>query len=159
MRFSGADLHKKSITFCVVGKSSRGLRVVARKRIARREVDRIRRFLQSHAPCQVTVEATIGYEWSAGVAERIAERVVIAHAGKLRVIAESTRKTDKIDACVLAGTSEALFRRVRRPRSQLGFGTGPLQDLDDDASDVILLLLLAGEVASRLVELVDERPR
>ena len=102
MRFVGADLHKKSITFCVVEKSSRGVQVVARKRIACREVDRVRAFLQSHSPCQVAVEATIGYEWFAGLAERIAERVVIAHAGKLRVIAESTRKTDKIDAYVLA---------------------------------------------------------
>ena len=46
MRFVGADLHKKSITFCVVEKSSRGVQVVARKRIACREVDRVRAFLQ-----------------------------------------------------------------------------------------------------------------
>ena len=102
MRFIGADLHKKSITFCVVEKAADGIRVVARKRIMCSEVRRIEEFLKASVPCQLTVEATIGYEWFAGVAERIAERVVIAHAGKLRIIAESTRKTDKVDAYVLA---------------------------------------------------------
>jgi len=62
------------------------------------EMHRIEAFLKAHAPYQLTVEATIGYEWFAGLAEQSAERVVLAHAGKLRVIAESTRKTDKIDA-------------------------------------------------------------
>lgn len=102
MRYIGADLHKKSITFCVVEKDSDGVRVVARKRIMCRDVGRIKDFLKSQGRCRLTVEATIGYEWFAGLAEQIVERVVIAHAGKLRIIAESTRKTDKIDAYVLA---------------------------------------------------------
>ncbi len=38
----------------------------------------------------MTVEATIGYDWFAALAEKYAQRVVIAHAGKLRIIAEST---------------------------------------------------------------------
>jgi len=50
----------------------------------------------------VVVEATIGYDWFAALAEKYARRVVVAHAGRLRIIAESTRKTDKIDAWILA---------------------------------------------------------
>ena len=102
MRFIGADLHKKSITFCVVEKESDGVRVVVRKRIMCRDVARIEEFLKAQGRCRLTVEATIGYEWFAGLAEQIVERVAIAHAGKLRIIADSTRKTDKIDAYVLA---------------------------------------------------------
>ena len=102
MRFIGADLHKKSITFCVVEKHQDTLRVVKRQRLMCCEVHRIEAFLKSQLPYQLTVEATIGYEWFAGLAEQSAERVVLAHAGKLRIIAESTRKTDKIDAYVLA---------------------------------------------------------
>jgi len=102
MRFIGADLHKKSITFCVVEKHQDTLRVVKRQRLMCCEVHRIEAFLKSQMPYQLTVEATIGYEWFAGLAELSAERVVLAHAGKLRIIAESTRKTDKIDAYVLA---------------------------------------------------------
>lgn len=102
MRFIGADLHKKSITFCVVevveGKSV----VVQRARMVCCESKRIQKFLASQMPYQLTVEATIGYEWFALLAEETATRVVLAHPSKLRVIAESTRKTDKVDAFVLA---------------------------------------------------------
>jgi transposase len=48
------------------------------------------------------VEATASYEWFVQLVEPLAQRVVLAHPGKLRVIAESTRKSDKLDAKVLA---------------------------------------------------------
>jgi transposase len=102
MKFVGADLHKKSITLCVVVVVERKVQVVQRQRILCREVNKLRRFLQGLGPFQVTVEATIGYDWFAALAEEFADRVIIAHPGKLRIIAESTRKTDKIDARVLA---------------------------------------------------------
>ncbi|MDA1015393.1 MAG: transposase, partial [Planctomycetota bacterium] len=128
MRFIGADLHKRSITFCVVEKHQDNIRVVKRQKIGCSDMKRIETFIQSHAPCLLTVEATIGYEWFAGLAEKFAERVVLAHAGKLRIIAESTRKTDKIDAYILA---EFLARnmipdawrptpRVRQHRALIG---------------------------------------
>jgi transposase len=102
MRFIGADLHKKSITFCVVEIVKGKTVVIQRQRMYCCEVDRIREFLTSHCPYELVVETTIGYEWFASLAEKSADRLVLAHAGKLRVIAESTRKTDKIDAFVLA---------------------------------------------------------
>lgn len=102
MRFIGADLHKKTITFCVVELVQGKTCVRHRQRLGCREVDRLEEFLRAQGPHQLVVEATIGYEWFAGLAEQFAERVVVAHAGKLRVIAESTRKTDKVDAFVLA---------------------------------------------------------
>ncbi len=102
MRFIGADLHKKSITFCVVEIVAGKINMLKRQRLSCRETERIEQFLTSQKPHQLVVEATIGYEWFATLAEKTSERVVLAHAGKLRVIAESTRKTDKIDAYVLA---------------------------------------------------------
>lgn len=102
MRCIGADLHKKSITFCVVEVVAGRTMVKHRRRMLCHEVKGIEGFLAQHRPFQLVVEATIGYEWFAALAERTAERVVLAHAAKLRVIAESTRKTDKIDAYVLA---------------------------------------------------------
>lgn len=102
MKYVGADLHKKSITFCVVELVGRSSKVVEGKRILCKDVTKIEKFLRSLGPFQVTVEATIGYDWFAALAEKYADRVVIAHAGKLRIIAESTRKTDKIDARILA---------------------------------------------------------
>lgn len=102
MRFIGADLHKKTITFCVVELVEGKTCVKHRQRVFCREISRIEELLRTQGTHQLVVEATIGYEWFAGLAEKFAHRVVVAHAGKLRVIAESTRKTDKVDAFVLA---------------------------------------------------------
>ncbi|NOY41678.1 MAG: IS110 family transposase [Planctomycetes bacterium] len=102
MKYVGADLHKKSISFCVVEIVDRTTHVIQRRRILCQDVAQIKDFLRMLGLFQITVEATIGYDWFAGVAEKYAERVVIAHAGKLRIIAESTCKTDKIDARILA---------------------------------------------------------
>jgi transposase len=73
MKYVGVDLHKHVISLCVV--MPKGCR---------------------------RVEATSSYEWFVQLVEPFAERVVLAHPKKLRVIAESTRKTDKLDAQVLA---------------------------------------------------------
>ena len=47
---------------------------------------------------QLVVETTAGYEWFLQTVESTADRVVLAHPGHLRVIAQSKRKTDKLDA-------------------------------------------------------------
>ncbi len=50
----------------------------------------------------MVVEATSSYEWFLLLVEDLADRCVLAHPKKLRVIAESKHKSDKIDAQVLA---------------------------------------------------------
>jgi transposase len=62
----------------------------------------IRDFFEGLGPFQAVAEATSAYEWFFLLIEDLADRLVLAHPKKLRVIAESTRKTDKIDAEVLA---------------------------------------------------------
>ena len=51
---------------------------------------------------QLVVEATASYEWFVRLVEPTADRVVLAHPAHLRVIAQSKRKTDKLDAQTLA---------------------------------------------------------
>lgn len=102
MRYIGADLHKKSITFCVVELVRGKTTVRDRKRILCQHTDKISEYVRKHAPCEVVVETTIGQEWFVQLCEPLAKRTVVAHASKLRIIAESTRKTDKVDAFVLA---------------------------------------------------------
>jgi transposase len=102
MKYVGADLHKKSITFCVVELRGRKTVLLQNRKILCQHVDQIQSFFTTLGEFQVTVEATIGYDWFASLASKYAQRVVVAHAGKLRIIAESTRKTDKIDARILA---------------------------------------------------------
>jgi transposase len=102
MLYVGVDLHKQVIKLCVI-QIVRGKReIVARRKFACRETQGIRAFFEELKCFQVVVEATAAYEWFFLLIEDLADRLVLAHPKKLRVIAESTRKTDKIDAEVLA---------------------------------------------------------
>jgi transposase len=76
--------------------------VVQRQRLACQNTAAIDQFFRSLGKFQVVVEATASYEWFVELIEPLADRILLAHPRKLRVIAESTRKTDKLDAQVLA---------------------------------------------------------
>jgi len=99
MDFVGIDLHKKTISLCVVDQERD---VLDRRRFYCSEPERIVRFFEERGAFQAVVEATASYEWLVSLLEPLADRVVLAHPKKLRIIAESTRKSDKLDAQVLA---------------------------------------------------------
>jgi transposase len=99
MLYVGIDLHKKLIVLCVVNQARE---VIVRKRLACSDIGSIRAFFQQLGPFQAVVEGTASYEWLWELLEPLAHRLVLAHTKKLRVIAESTRKNDKVDAQVLA---------------------------------------------------------
>lgn len=102
MKYVGVDLHKQTISICVLIQDGTRRKVVARKNMRCADTKSISEFFSSLGTFQVVVEATAAYEWFFQLIEKGADRVVLAHPKKLRVIAESTRKTDKIDAQVLA---------------------------------------------------------
>lgn len=99
MKFVGVDLHKETISLCVVNQKRM---VLERAQLRCRDENSLQAFFQKLGACQVVVEATASYEWFVRLVEPLAEKVVLAHPKKLRVIAESTRKSDKLDAQVLA---------------------------------------------------------
>jgi transposase len=99
MNFIGVDLHKKSITVCVMDQNRK---VLARKTINCKETNEIVDFFRKFRPFKVVVEATASYPWFVELVEPLAEKVVLANPKKLRVIAESTKKTDRLDAQILA---------------------------------------------------------
>jgi transposase len=99
MNYVGVDLHKKTISVCVV---SQAREVQSSRRLFCDEEERIVEFFAALGPFELVVEATASYEWFVRLVEPLAQRIVLAHPGKLRVIAESTRKSDKLDARVLA---------------------------------------------------------
>lgn len=102
MRFVGVDLHKKSISLCVMVQESGGRKVVDRRNFACSDVESIAAYFRTLGRYRVVIEATASYEWFVKLLEPTADRVVLAHPKKLRVIAESAKKTDKLDAQVLA---------------------------------------------------------
>jgi transposase len=119
MKFVGVDLHKQTITVVVVDASKK---MLSRKRFSNLMSEQIVRFLKSLGDFELTVEATASYEWFVQLVEPFAKRVVLAHPGKLRIIAESTRKSDKLDAKVLAemlaqGQIPASYRPTPRQRA------------------------------------------
>jgi transposase len=102
MKYVGADLHKKTISICVMVKVAGRRKVIGRERFACQDTERIRGYFQELGRFQVVVEATASYEWFFLLIEDLADRVVLAHPKKLRVIAESKHKSDKVDAQILA---------------------------------------------------------
>jgi transposase len=99
MKFAGCDLHKQSITVCVVNQSRE---VLLRRTLLCINEGGIRRFFEELGEFDAVVEATASYEWFVRLVESLAHRVLLAHPQKLRVIAESTRKSDRLDAQALA---------------------------------------------------------
>ncbi len=86
MYYVGVDLHKKTISICVVIQEGAKRRIVKRQTLACSSVDAIEQFFAGLGSYQVVVEATASYEWFMQLVESTADRVVLAHPGKLRVI-------------------------------------------------------------------------
>jgi transposase len=99
MNFIGIDLHKKTISVCVMNQDRK---VLKRQTLPCSEPKQIVAFFRQWGEFQAVVEATASYEWLWQLLEPLAQRLVLAHPKKLRVIAESKNKSDKLDAQVLA---------------------------------------------------------
>ncbi len=100
MNYVGIDLHKHSLTICVVDQDRN---VLQTRKVPCADTARIDAVFASLGPFEAVVEATASYEWLLDAHRAPGPaRIVLAHPGKLRVIAESTRKSDKLDARVLA---------------------------------------------------------
>ena len=99
MKFAGCDLHKQTISVCVVDQSRKAL---ARRQLLCADEATLVKFFSELGEFEAVVEATASYEWFVRLIEPHARRVVLAHPKKLRVIAESTRKSDRLDAQALA---------------------------------------------------------
>jgi transposase len=97
--YIGIDLHKKTISLCVM---SKGRKVLCEKVLRCDDEKGILDFFGRWKPFRAVVEATASYEWFVQLIEPLAKRVILAHPKKLRVIAETKNKTDRIDARVLA---------------------------------------------------------
>src|SRR5262249_50711010 len=102
MKYVGIDLHKQTISGCVVVKERGRKKVLTRTRLEGRDEAAIVAWLKALGPFEVGVEATASYPWFVKLAEPLARRVLLAHPKKLRIIAESKQKSDRLDAQVLA---------------------------------------------------------
>jgi transposase len=99
MKFIGVDLHKQTISVCVCDQSRK---VLERRSLRCGQPLSIKAWFETQVPFRAVVEATASYEWFVRLIEPLADKVVLAHPKKLRIIAESTRKSDRLDAQALA---------------------------------------------------------
>lgn len=99
MHYVGLDVHKRQSTFCVLDEHGRKLmtrtiRGPWHKVIA--ELGHVKK------PFEICFEASTGYGFLYDALGQVAERVVVAHPGHLRLIFRSVRKNDRLDAAKLA---------------------------------------------------------
>jgi transposase len=99
VNYVGIDLHKKTIVLCVMNHDRK---ILTRRTLACGDPEAIAAVFGGLRPFRAVVEATASYDWLVTLIEPLADRVVLANPHKLRVIAESAKKTDRLDAQVLA---------------------------------------------------------
>ena len=83
MNFIGIDLHKQTISVCVKNQERK---VLKRQSLNCAEPGKIVAFFREWGEFQAVVEATASYEWLWQLLEPLAQRLVLAHPKKLRVI-------------------------------------------------------------------------
>lgn len=98
MLYIGLDIHSKLFVACALDKN--GKRV---DRAAFRQFDQLMNWLERlPQPLQICFEASTGYGCLYEAFVGLADRVVVAHPGHLRLIFRSKRKNDRVDAEKLA---------------------------------------------------------
>jgi transposase len=119
MEYLGIDVHSKYSEICGL---SEGGSVTVRRRIATTETG-LRRFFGPRPRAQVTLESGPVTPWVYRLLCELGHEVTVVNPRRVRLIAESTLKTDGIDAEVLARLSRVdldLLRPVhqRTPEAQ-----------------------------------------
>ena len=99
MFYFGIDVHKK-VLFVSVMDQNRSQ--VFKRRFYASEQECLLETLRRFSPCKVTFEASGCSEWLIDLLRPEVEDVVLAHPGRLRLISQTVKKTDKIDARILA---------------------------------------------------------
>jgi transposase len=100
MIYVGMDIHKR---FSQVAVLDEGGQVLDRRRLNHTPCEElIEYFNQFPKATQVIMEPTCGWSWLSDRIRALDLEVVLAHPSKVRLIAESQIKTDKVDAVALA---------------------------------------------------------
>lgn len=99
MYTAGIDAHTSYLVVAIVSKD--GV-LQARRRVKVGEPERLDALLSGYRPLEVVVETSSAWPWLRDRLEPQGIGFVLAHAKRLRVIAQSTYKADEVDAELLA---------------------------------------------------------
>lgn len=105
--YIGVDFHMQ---FSFVSVMDSNGNIIEQRSLSHLDVPGIRGFFSRFAPdASVSVEATRSWYWFVDLLQDLGLSVNLVHPKKTRIIAESTIKTDKIDASVLAHLDRCQF--------------------------------------------------
>jgi len=99
MLYVGLDVHSKQSSLCILNSAGGMVNQIQLKGPRSAVVDRLRQLDQ---PFSICYEASCGYGHLYEQLRPLAHHVAVAHPGKLRLIYNSKRKNDKVDAQKLA---------------------------------------------------------
>lgn len=99
MYVAGIDAHTSYLVVAIVSKEGA---LMERRRVPVQEPDRLDELLGRYRPLEVVVETSSAWPWLHDHLTPQGMRFVLAHAKRLRAIAESTYKADEVDAELLA---------------------------------------------------------
>jgi transposase len=99
MYVAGIDAHSSYLVVAVVSKSGE---LLERRRVRVAEPKRLLEMLSKYRPLSAVVETSSSWPWLYDCLEPQGISFVLAHARRLRLIAESTYKSDEVDAELIA---------------------------------------------------------
>ena len=99
MNYIGIDLHKKFSQVTVLGENGE---IKEKVKIENKEKELNRYFNNFDEPSKAVIEATFSWGWLADYLKSRKIEVVLAHPQKVKAIASSQIKTDKVDSLILA---------------------------------------------------------
>ena len=99
MQYVGMDVHWRQTTLCILDENGRRVKMLAVRGPWQKVLAELSRIAGNW---QVCFEASCGYGWLYERLKRMAQKVVVAHPGQLRLIFRSKRKNDRVDAEKLA---------------------------------------------------------
>lgn len=100
MFFAGIDAHTRYLVVVII--NSQGKRVLDPTRIKVEQAARLLELLAPYRPLDVVMETSSSWPWLADLFTGTGIQFVLAHARRLRAIAEANYKCDAIDADLLA---------------------------------------------------------
>ena len=96
MHYVGLDVHAKRSSLCILDSCGKVVKRIEVKGSWPKLLERVA--AEVPRPFSVCFEASCGYGYLHEELSALAERVAVAHPGKLRLIFKAKRKNDRVDA-------------------------------------------------------------
>ncbi len=95
----GLDLHQRQSTICILDSAGK---LVKQQQIRGGAKELVKQLRSVSPPFQICYEASCGYGYVYEQLQQVAQRIVVAHPGAVRLIFRAKRKHDRVDARKLA---------------------------------------------------------